>query len=116
MRNLIIIFCLAIFNSCSTKKVTEFRITNENAYPISVRVTTGNLSQTFASIMPNEKFTGIYDWTMLEKSDGEWVFRISNDQTGGADEFRHGYYTNGELYNYVTLISKGDQLKVQVTE
>ncbi len=109
---LIFLFCV----SCSTKKVTEFRITNENNYPINVKVSTGNVTQTFSGIKPAEQFTGIYDWTLLEKKDGEWLFSIENAQTGGAVDFHHGYYSNGELYNYVTLISKGDQLKVQVTE
>ena len=116
MRLIVAFFALVLFISCSTKTVTEVRITNENPYPISVKITTNNVSQTFAGIKPGEKFVGIYDWTTLEKKDGQWVFRIQNDNNKGADEYTHGYYTNGELFNYVTLICKGDQLKVQITE
>lgn len=116
MKLLYVIFSLCLFSACSTKKVTEFNITNNNNYPISVKVTTNNVSQTFAGIKAGEKFTGLYDWTTLEKKEGQWVFRVQNDQTKGADEFTHGYYTNGELFNYVTLDCKGDQLKVQISE
>lgn len=107
---------LSFFISCSTKKVTEVSITNNNPYPISVKITTNNVSQTFENIKPDEKFVALYDWTKLEKRDGQWVFRIQNENNKGADEFTHGYYTNGELFNYLTLISKGDQLKVQISE
>ncbi len=116
MRNLVLLLCFLFCISCSTKKVTEFKITNSNTYPVSVKVTTNNVSATFANIRPGATFVGLYDWTLLEKKDGQWVFRIQNDQTKGADEFTHGYYTNGELFNYVTLVCLGDQLKVQITE
>lgn len=116
MRRLLFFLTIAFLISCSTKKVTEMNITNNNSYPISVRVTTNNVSQTFENIKPGEKSVALYDWTALEKKDGQWVFRIQNDHTKGADEFTHGYYTNGELFNYVTLVSKGDQLKVQISE
>lgn len=116
MRILILFTAITFFISCSTRTVTEVRITNENPYPISVKITTNNVSQTFSGIKPKEEFTGIYDWTTLEKRDGQWVFRIENENNKGADEFTHGYYTNGELFNYVTLICKGDQLKVQISE
>ncbi|MBK9483025.1 MAG: hypothetical protein IPO02_13800 [Bacteroidetes bacterium] len=33
------------------------------------------MSQTFAGIKAGEKFTGLYDWTTLEK-EGQWVFRV----------------------------------------
>jgi hypothetical protein len=102
--------------ACSNNKVTEITMINKNLYPISVFVTTNNVKQIFAGIKPNETFIGTYDWTALEKKDGQWIFRIQNDLTKGADEFTHGYYTNGELFNYVTLESQGDQLKVQISE
>jgi hypothetical protein len=116
MRVLLFLFIISSLLSCSTNKVTEFKITNKNNYPISVKVTTNNIQQTFAGIQPEQTFVGNYDWTALEKKDGQWVFRIQNDITKGADEFTHGYYTNGELFNYVTLECQGDQLKVQITE
>lgn len=117
MRQLIFLLLVCFFISCSTKKVTEVSITNENAYPVSVRITTNNVSQTFSGIKPGEEKKVIYDWTALEKkAEGQWVFRIENENTKGADEFTHGYYNNGELFNYVTLVCKGDQLKVQISE
>lgn len=116
MKNILFFIFLSLMAACSTNKVTEITITNNNPYPISVTVTTNNVKQIFAAIKPQEKFVGSYDWTSLEKKDGQWVFRIQNDQTKCADEFTHGYYTNGELFNYVSLESKGDQLKVQISE
>lgn len=116
MRVLLLLVIISGLLSCSTNKVTEFKITNKNKYPISVEVRTNNIHQTFAGIQPEQNFVANYDWTLLEKKDGQWIFRIQNDLTKGADEFTHGYYTNGELFNYVTLESQGDQLKVQISE
>ncbi len=116
MKVLLFLLIISGLAACSTNKVTEFKITNKNNYPISVQVTTNNIHQTFAGIQPGQTLVSNYDWTLLEKKDGQWVFRIQNDQTNGADEFSHGYYTNGELFNYVHLECKGDQLKVQIME
>ena len=112
---LALVFCCTLF-SCSTNKVTEVNITNENDYPLSVTVRALNCSQTFSGIQPHAEFRGIFDWTTIEKGDGEWIFLIKNENSGGVDSFSHGYFTKGELFSYAELSSKGSQLKVKISE
>jgi hypothetical protein len=107
---------LLILNACSTKKITEVSIKNENEYSIAVTVKAVNVSQTFAHIKPHTEFKGMFDWTQVEKKEGQWIFLIKNEQSNGVDSFSHGYFENGELAGYADLISKGSELKVKIYE
>ncbi len=107
---------MVFFLSCSTNKVTEVQITNENDYPIAITVVALNSRQTFTDIKPHSEFNGIFDWTHIEKADGQWVFLVRNEQTRGVDSFSHGYFTNGELFSYAELVSKGSELRVKISE
>ena len=117
MKNVILmLFCFLLINACSTEKVTHVKIINNNAFPISVNITTNNVKQSFTNIKPNETFEGIYNWTNLNKEDGQWQFDIINDVSKGMDSYKHGYFSHGELYNFLSLQCKGDQLKVDISQ
>jgi len=116
MKNLLMLLALSLFISCSTNTVTEVKITNENEYPLSLTIKALNCRQTFSGIQPHTEFNGIFDWTSIEKADGEWIFLVKNENSGGVDSFSHGYFTNGELFNYADLTSKGSELKVRISE
>ncbi len=102
--------------SCSTNKVTEVKVTNENEYSIAVTVAALNCRQTFSNIKPHSEFSGVFDWTKIVKGEGQWVFLIKNESTGGVDSFSHGYFTNGELFGFADLVCKGSELKVKISE
>lgn len=109
--------CSVLFiASCNTDKVTEVHILNENNYPISVKIITNNIDTIFKNIAPAEQFTGLYNWTKLQDSAGQWEFHIYNANTNNYDKFTHGYFKHGELSNYVDLECKGDQLKIKISE
>ncbi|HMN32661.1 MAG TPA: hypothetical protein PKA54_04755 [Chitinophagaceae bacterium] len=110
-----LLFSIILF-SCKMEKATKVEITNENDFPISVTIKTNNISHTYQNIKANETITEWYNWQGLDNNDGEWIFTVKNENTNGQDQYKHGYFTQGSLYNYVTLISKGDQLKVQISE
>ncbi len=108
----LIVTCFA----CSMNKVTEVTIKNENDFPIAVTLAANNCRQTFSPVEPNAAFKGIFDWTQIEKKDGQWIILVTNEQTGGTDSFAHGYFTQGELNSFAELIAKGSELKIKISE
>lgn len=110
------IFITFFFTSCNFRNTTEFTIHNENDYPIHVTVKTNNCDSTFSNIKPKSELITEYDWTNISKEDGQWIFVVSNAQTGGADSFAHGYFIAGELASFAELHSTGNQLKVRISE
>jgi hypothetical protein len=115
MKNIIILLS-CLLASCSFKKVTEVNIKNENDFPISLTIKANNSLQTFTSIKAHSEYNGIFDWTNIEKKDGQWIFFVKNENTGGIDSFSHGYFIKGELNSFADLICKGSELKVNISE
>lgn len=113
---LIILLLTAILASCSMKKVTEVRIQNENDFPVRVTMVTNNLRDTFPVIAPHAEWTGQYEWTSIEKKDGQWIVFVTDLRTGGTDSFAHGFYRDGELAGYAELICSGSELKIKISE
>ncbi len=107
---------ILLLNACKMEKASKVEITNENDYPITITIKTNNISHTFKNIKAKETITDWYNWDGLDNKDGEWIFIVKKENTNGEDQFKHGFFRNGNLYNYVTLISKGDELKVQISE
>jgi len=104
------------FAACSTNKVTTVNIENRNTYPISITLKALNCESTFAAIAAGEKKQETFDWTHIEKKEGQYVILVKNEQTQGVDSFSHGFYKNGELCGFVEIISEGSQLKIQLSE
>lgn len=116
MKELYYILCLFLFASCNTNKVTKLKIKNNNSFPIVFTVKANNCALTTPSIPPNETIESTFDWTSIDKVDGQWFLFVKNAETGGTDSFAHGYFTKGELSNYLDAESTGGQLKVKVSE
>jgi hypothetical protein len=104
-----------LLTSCNFNKVAKVDIVNSNPYPISIRMRTLNVEKSFESIPANSKITAEYDWTQLSKEEGQFIFFVTHSSTGQRDSFAHGFIRHGELYNYIYLDSKGDQLKVEIS-
>ena len=116
MKNIFTILCLSLLFSCSNRKVTKVEIKNSNQYPIKFTVKALNSKVSIDNILPGETKSAEFDWTDIEKKEGQWFLFVKNNQTGGTDSFAHGYFTHGELSNYLDAESMGSQLKVKVTE
>lgn len=101
---------------CKMDKVTRVSVTNNNEFPITFTLKTNNIEKTFENIAPKEKRVDTYTWTNIEKVDGNWRLFVKNMQSGTTDSFAHGYFTNGELSNYLEAIAEGGELKVRVSE
>ena len=116
MKYCLLLISLFSFAACSTNKVSTVNIENRNSYPISITLKALNCEKTFAGIAANDKRQETFDWTHIEKKEGQYVILVKNDQTQGVDSFSHGFYKNGELCGFVELISEGSQLKIQLSE
>ncbi len=112
--------CLILFTyllaSCSTNKVTLLKVKNNNSYPIEFTVKANNCSITTPSIAPGDISESSFDWTNITKVDGQWFLFVKNVKTGSSDSFAHGYFSKGELSNYLDAESTGSQLKIKVSE
>jgi hypothetical protein len=116
MKNIVLIFVLSVFVSCNQKSVTTVKVLNKNNFPVSFTVKANNCTMTIDDIASGQEKTQEFDWTTIEKKDGQWFLFVKNKQSGGVDSFAHGYFPNGELSNYLDVECMGDQLKVQVSE
>jgi uncharacterized protein YxeA len=116
MKYALFIIAILFATSCSTNKVSTVNIENRNPYPISITLKALNCQQTFSAIASGEKKQEKFDWTSIEKKEGQYVILVMNEQTKGVDSFSHGFYKNGELCGFVDLISEGSQLKIQLSE
>ncbi|MBK7763242.1 MAG: hypothetical protein IPI46_07695 [Bacteroidetes bacterium] len=112
----LLLFCITILSACNFRNTTEFTIHNENDYAIDITVKTNNCDTTYANIKPKSELITEYDWTDIEKQDGQWIFVVKNSQNRGADSFAHGYFIAGELASFAELHSTGNQLKVRISE
>lgn len=120
MQNKINLFLIGIFIitclfSCSYNKVSKVDIQNDNSYPITIMIKANNVSQRFGPIEAGQRVTQQFDWTKLNQEEGQFEFFVKNTKSGGEDHFTHGFIRHGELYNYIYLASKGDQLKVEIS-
>ena len=116
MKQILTSLCLLMLISCSNRKVTRVEIKNSNDYPISFMVKALNTKVSIEDILPGETKSAEFDWTVIEKKEGQWFLFVTNQKTGGTDSFAHGYFSHGELSNYLDAESMGSQLKVKVTE
>jgi len=110
----LIVFNFILLSACSTNQVSKVTIENNNNYPIAVSVEANNIRTTYGGIEAHSKTEVVFDWTKIEKKDGEFHFMI--ESSFGRDSFAHGFFANGQLYSYIHLRSEGSQLKVEITE
>ena len=102
--------------ACSMKKATRIEVVNKNPYAIDFTVKANNIRHTVQELKPGESRQEMMDWTAIEKVDGQWILLVRNLQSGGVDSFAHGFFTKGELSNFLDAESMGSQLKVKVSE
>lgn len=112
-RKLIAFGFLLLFLACSIRKTTQVTLKNKNNYPIKITLRTLNVEQRFGSIAAGETLKAQFDWTELEKGDGSWIVIVESPT--GRDSFAHGYFTHGELTNYLEAEAEGDQLKIRLS-
>jgi hypothetical protein len=112
---LFIIISLVAF-ACNFSKKANMQIKNNNEYPITLTFITNNIQQVYGKIEPNQKRNDTYDWTKLEKTDGEFLIVIKNEINQQVDTFHHGQYLKGELGNYIDIESYQGELKVVVSD
>jgi len=115
-QRIFIVIGMSVLSACGFHKTTEVSIVNHNHYPISITVKTNNIHQTFADIPAGGEKRAEYDWTDIEKKDGQWIFFVTNNTHGSTDTFAHGFYTQGELAGFAEIESEGPQLKVRISE
>lgn len=107
---------LMMLASCSMKKATRIEVVNKNPYAIDFTVKANNIRHTMLGLKPGESRQEMMDWTAIEQVDGQWILLVRNLQSGAEDSFAHGFFTNGELSNFLDAESMGGQLKVKVSE
>lgn len=115
MKNLFAIGMICLCLSCHYDKVAKVDIENRNNYAVSVTVEANNVKQVFGPIEAHKKIQDQFIWTHLNKEEGQFIFRVENMTTHLKDSFSHGFIRNGELYNYISLISEGSELKVEIS-
>lgn len=101
--------------SCSFDKDAKVDIENRNNFPVSISIEANNVKQVFGPIKPHDKIQDHFNWTNLNKDEGQFIFRVENMNTHNKDSFSHGFIRNGELYNYISLIAEGSELKVEIS-
>jgi len=112
---LFIAIFLGVF-SCNFSKKANIQIKNNNEYPISLTFITNNIQQVYSKIEPNQKLNDSYDWTKLDKTDGEFLIVVKNELNNHVDTFHHGQFLHGELGNYIDIETIQGQLKVVVSD
>lgn len=114
-KSLLALSLFSLFVSCNFSKVATLDIENRNNYPVSISVEANNVKQVFGPIAPHKKMQDQFNWTDLNKEEGQFIFRVENMTTHMKDSFSHGFIRNGELYNYISLIAEGSELKVEIS-
>jgi hypothetical protein len=106
--------CLLFLIACSMDKATTVKVENKNNYPLKIKLTANNCSVDLA-LQANEKKDVELIWTNIEKKDGSYQL-ILNHGAQGIDTFEHGFFTNGELTNYLELVIEKHEVKVRASE
>ena len=102
--------------ACNFERKASIQIKNNFEYPISLTFITNNIQQVYNDIKPNQQLKSTYDWTKLEKTDGEFLIIINHSTTHQKDTFHYGQYLNGELGNYIDIETHQNELKVVVSD
>jgi hypothetical protein len=112
---LLSLFALIFITQCNFKKATTISIQNKNNYNITIEVIANNISSNPIKVNANTKQESIMDWTNLEKKDGAYQLLVTHNNTE-TDTFSHGYYTSGELTNYIDIVVENHEVKISVSE
>lgn len=113
MRILAILFSLIVFTACNATKASKVHVVNNNNHPITVVITT--LNKTYTCDVPSKQaHDGLFTWTDITKADGDYKIKVTHPT--GAFEYNTGYYTNGELSNYLNFTINGDQVVADISE
>jgi hypothetical protein len=107
------ILLVTIFTGCGFDNVTRVQVTNNNNYPISIYVQANNVHTTIA-VPAMQKVEQQLIFTNIEKVDGSYTTLVTHNNQG-TDSFNHGYFTNGELANYLELIVNGHEVKARAS-
>jgi hypothetical protein len=109
------LFAIVLLVQCNFKKATTISVQNNNNYQITVKVVANNISSAPIQIAANAKQESLMDWTNINKSDGSYQLLITHNNAE-TDTFSHGYFTSGELTNYIDIIVQNHEVKISVSE
>jgi hypothetical protein len=109
------LFSTILFTQCNFKKATTVNITNKNNYEISIKLDANNVTTGNVNVAANSKKETMLDWTAIDKKDGSYQLLV-NHEGQGVDTFSHGFFTAGELTNYLDIIVENHQVKVSASE
>jgi hypothetical protein len=112
---LLFISAISFFAACNFKKATTVNITNKNNYALSIKLDANNVTTGDVKIEANSKKEVMLDWTNIDKKDGSYSLAV-NHIGQGVDTFSHGFFTAGELTNYLDIIVENHQVKVSASE
>jgi hypothetical protein len=113
MRLLAFLFSLIIFTACNATKASKVKVINNNNHPITFVITTLNKIYS-CDVAAKQTHEGLFTWTDITKADGDYKIKVTHPS--GADEYNTGYYTNGELSNYLNFTVNGDQVVADISE
>jgi hypothetical protein len=102
------------FAACNLKKVTKVSLQNKNDYPLEITLKANNCKIEIKA-EANSKSEAMLDWTNIEKTDGSYQLMVNHGRRN-VDTFTHGYFTNGQLTNYLDLIIEKHEVKVSPSE
>jgi hypothetical protein len=112
---LLTVCAIVLFAQCNFKKATTITVQNNNSYPIAVTVIANNISSSAIAVAPNAKQESLMDWTNINKSDGAYQLLVTHNNTE-TDTFSYGYFTSGELTNYIDIKVQNHEVKISVSE
>jgi|GEM_PF-4417316 len=114
MRSILLIGLILSLAACNMDEASEVFIRNSNAYPISLTLTTGPVSQKFGPLEPGAEHTEYYIFNDIDFHEGKYQIEIENLNDGTVEKFEHGQYYNGDLGNFISIENNGKDLAIQV--
>jgi len=110
----ILLFLVVSFCACDFDKISKVYIENNNDYPISIELTTLNITQTYGPVEAKGDLEDWFTFTDINLEDGRYVLKVTHHNTGRVQPYASGNYHDGDLGNYFHFISEGNDLKVHI--
>jgi uncharacterized protein YegP (UPF0339 family) len=81
---------------------------------MAVLVKANNISHLVGPVPAGKLVESTMEWTTIDKKDGSFIIQLQDANGQIIQNYEHGYFEKGELYNHIDMIVEGIVVKIKI--